>query len=352
MKKITSKSLACLMCIIIAVVCIASVSQAAAVKKALNVYWGTINVKYNNQDITKKVTPIVVNGSTYLPLRSMTNLFNKDLSFSNKTVCISDKETPAVVAASEYTALQSQLASKDAYIRILTQKIEALESSNNSNISNDSTTASNMKDLQNDLNDDYESYKDAEFNISLSGDKNNITLTIKTDEEDWSAIKNSYQEKFMENIVKDIQKVFKTAVISGRIKDGSSTLIEFSASPNQDFVIDSNSLINNLKEKLNDKLNDDDFGKLTGIDNDDLDIAVEGNIDDLTFTIKIDFDDYEDEWEKLTDAAIKDYMKKVYSYIASQSSFEDTDIIGYFYDIDGEDNLAKLYSNGDSFKIY
>jgi len=359
MKKIKSRLLAYLMFIAIATICLASVSQAAATKKTLAVLFGSINVQYNNQDVTNQVTPIIANGRTYLPLRSMANLFNKELSLSGNTIYLSDKSTQtSITTDSAYISLQNQLASKDAYIQTLVQKVSNLEStinsinSTNSSSSNNNSITSSLNDLEDDLNDDYESYKDTDFEISLSGDKNNITVAIKTDEEDWNDISNSNQENFMENIVDDIQDVFKTADIQGKIKDGSSTLIEFSAKSNEDVVIDTTSLVDNLVDELADKLDDDDFGTLTSIDNDDLEIAVEGNTDDLTFTIKIDFDDYEDEWDNLSETAINDYMKKVYDYIVDQSNFEDTDVIGYFYDIDGEDNLVKIYNDGKSFKQY
>ncbi|MGE5474966.1 MAG: stalk domain-containing protein [Ignavibacteriales bacterium] len=364
MKRIKSKFLVYLIVTLIACASFVSISQAAAVKKTFAVLFGGVYVNYNNQDVTSKVTPIMVNGRTYLPVRSMANLFNKNLSLSGNTIYLSDTTDSSASLSSTIASLQSELASKDAYIQTLTQKISSLEStiatlnsnnSNNNNNNNNNSTSINLDKLEDDLNDDYESYKNVEFDISLSGDSSNISVVIKTDEEDWSGLKYSYQKKYMQNIVNDIHAVKSSAAIEGKIKDGSSVLIAFSAVANGDLVVDVESLLEDLKDDLEDQLDDEAFGTLTDIDNDDLEITAEGDLDDLTFKINIDYSDYEDEWDELADnseTAIEDYMKKVYDYIVAQSTFDDTKVVGYFYDTDDKDNLAKLYNDGKSFKIY
>lgn len=281
---------------------------------------------------------------------------NKNLSLSGNTIYLSDKIDNSAASNATIASLQSEIASKNAYIQTLTQKIASLESTINtlnSNNSNNTNTSIKLSDLEDDLNDDYESYKGADFDISLSGDSSSISVTIKTDEEDWDKIKYSYQKRYMQNIINDIHNACSTAAITGKIKDGSSVLVQFSAAASDGtLVIDSASILKKLSKKLEDQLDDEKFGKLTGIDNDDLKITLDGDIDKLNFRINIDYSDYEDEWDDLTEAAIKDYMRKVYDYIVAQSSFADTDVIGYFYDTDDKDNLAKLYNNGKSFRLY
>lgn len=352
MNKFKSKAIAALITTALITVGFTMIGQASTTKKVLPVIFNQFKIIYNNQDVTAQVTPIFVDGRTYLPLRSMANLFNKNLSLNQTTISLSDGIDTTV------SDLRNQISTRDTYIQTLTQKIASLEntisslSSSSSSSSSSSDSSKSISRLEDDLNDDHDTYKDVDFDISLSGDKSNTTVIFKTDEDDWNDLSSSYQKKYLQSVVDDIRDEYKNAVIDGKVKDGSTTLLKFTVSSDGDIEIDMANLIDSLENKLEDKLDDDYFGTLTDIENDDLEIKAEGDTDKLTFTINIDFDDYEDEWDELADSEVKVYMKKVYDYITDQSDFEDTDVLGYFYDTDGEDNLAKLYNEGDSFKRY
>ena len=363
MKKMNPKILALLVVTVISTVGFLSIGQAATTKKAMTVLLGQYKLLYNSQDVTTQVTPIVVNGHIYIPLQATAKLLNKNYVWSKSSLSLSDKANTSVVnlqnqivsLQSQVAGLQNQITTKDASIQALNGNIYSLQNTINalnSSSSSSSSSSTSIATLENDLNDDYDSYEDVDFDISLSGDKNDITVSIKTDEDDWNDLTSTYQKKYLQKIVDDVLDVFNKADIDGTVKDGSSTLTEFSVSSDGDVEIDSSSEVNSLKSKLNSKIHSDYFGTLSNIDNDDLDIVLKGDTDELTYTINIDFDDYESKWDSLADAAIKAYMVKVYDYITEQGSFNDTNVIGYFYDTDGKDNLAKLYSDGNSFKRY
>lgn len=358
MLKMRSKILAFLLVTVILTACFVTIGQAAT-KKTLSVWFGSVRISHNNTDVTTQVSPIMINGTTYLPLRSMAYLFNKDIGWvkSTNTVELSDKNDSTVtdlnnqitILNSQVADLRSQVGSKDIYIQQLLEKIKSLE---NTISSMNSSSSINIDDLEESLNDDFDSYKGAEFEITLSGDEDDITVTIQTDEEDWEDITGTYQKKYLQDIANDILDEFDDADISGKVKDGSSTLTEFSVSSDGNVEIDSSSTVNKLKSQLNDKLDDDYFGTLPEIDNDDLEITLEGDTDELTFTINIDLDEYESDWDDLSDSVIRNYMNNIYKYITDQDDFEDTEVIGYFYDTDDDDNIAKLYNDGSSFKRY
>lgn len=361
MKRIKSVLLAVIIVTAVATASVISLGQTEAAKKVISVVFGKYSVYYNNQNVTSKVSPAVINGTTYIPLRAVSNIFNKNLSLQSKSIYLSDKADPAV------SSLQSQVSSLNSQISSLTDRNRTLENtiialnaklastttSSSSTSSSSSSSSISISDLEDDLNDDYESYKDAEFDITLSGNTSKVTITIKTDEDEWKDLGSSYQRKYLEKVIAAIHDEYTKATITGKVKDGSAVIVEFTATSTSDnVIINEKKLISNMQDDLQNAMEDGDFGKLTGIDNDDLEIVLEGDLDDLTFQINIDLDDYDDEWDDLTDDSIEAYMIKVYDYIVDDSNFKDTDVVGYFHDSDGEDNLAKLYNESDSFKTY
>jgi len=355
MHKRKSKPLVFLVFIIIFTSIFVTMAQAAPIKKTLGVWFGSIIIKYNDSDITAKVSPVVINGSTYLPIRNMADLFNKDIKWNKQTnsVLLSDKTDSSVAALNlQITDLKNQLSSKDIYTQSLLQKINVLEGNSNSTSSDSSSSLISITDLQDNLNDDYDSYKNADFEISLSGDESSVVISIKTNTNNWFDISTTNQEKYLQDIVNDILDEYENASITGKVKDGSTSLIKFTVTSDGDINIDSSSIISNLKTTLNSKLKSDYLGTLTGIDNNDLEIVVEGDFDKLTFSVNLNLNTYQSKWDALSSSDIKSFMENIYDYISDKNNFEEAEVLGYFYDTAGKDNLAKLYNDGDSFKRY
>lgn len=311
--------------------------QQLGYKTTLDVWSGAVKINYDSQDMTNQLNPIVINGSTYLPLRSAATLFGKSITWNDATKTAVVKDNPNSTIGS----LQNQITLKDAEIDRLEEELEDLRN------------GGDMDGLEDDLNDDYEEYEDVDFEISLSGDEDDIEVTIETDEDDWDDLSSDDQEDFLQDIVDDILDEFEDADIEGEIEDGSDTIDEFSVDSHDDVEMESGGDRDDLEDELNDDLEDDEFGELEDIDNDDLDIELYGDEEDIDFYINIDLDDYDDEWEDLVDDDdgeddIKDFLEEVYEAIQDDNDFEDADIDGYFYDTDDDDELVRVReSNGD-----
>ncbi|NLK73047.1 MAG: hypothetical protein GX285_08525 [Clostridiales bacterium] len=310
-------------------------------KKVMDVWHGSVKVNYNNKDVTDTVTPIIIDGTTYLPLRKMTTLFNKSLLWNDtaKTAIITDNaSTDATI-----NDLRNQLAIKDADIARLQEEIKALTTGK----------VEDIEDLEDKLNKDHSDYNNVDFTITLSGDKDDITVTIRTDKEDWNALSSSKRTTYLQGIVDDILDEFKNADIEGIMKDGSKQILQFTVNSSKKVVLkNTESTVYSLYDALNDKLVDDYFGKMRRIDNEELYIELEGDTDDLIFFINIDIDYYDSQWEDLLDDKddIEDFMKEIYEYIVDQDAFEDANVIGYFrHEKDGE-RLVKVYKSGSSLK--
>lgn len=300
-------------------------------KKTVDAWIGAVKVIYNNHDMTSKVNPIVINGNTYLSLRSVATLFSKSIAWnsSTKTVVITDAEDSTTI-----TQLQNE---------IIVLKAELAKYEGGGDV--------DLDDLEDDLNDDYDKYKGAEFEIALSGDEDDIKVKIKTEKKDWNDISSSKQKSYLQDIVDDILDDFDDADIEGTVKDGSKKLEEFEVSSRGKVKIDGGD-IDDLEDTLKEKLEDNDFGTLDDIDNDDLEIELDGDEDDLTFyvNIKLDDDNYDDEWKALSNNDIEDFLKDIYDEIEDDNDFGDAEIEGFFYDKDDDDKLYKIYESSGNIK--
>jgi hypothetical protein len=164
-----------------------SVTYADGTKKVLEAWYGMSNILYNNKDLTAELEPISINQTTYLPLRKMADLFNKDILWDQATrsVILTDKPD------AEMAALKTELALKDAEITELQKKIAELE-------------VMDIGDLEDVLNDDYAEYEDIEFSINLSGDEEDVAVEIEVDldvyENEWEDLSTTKIKGYVQDI--------------------------------------------------------------------------------------------------------------------------------------------------------
>jgi hypothetical protein len=302
--------------------------------KKLDAWFGDIKLIKNHQQITLDTQPFIVDGTTYVPVRALSTLFNKDISWdgSTRTITITDRTDP------EVETLKQQLEGKNFQISQLEAKIKLLETELSKKDSVD------MDDLENDLNNDYGEYEDIQFEISLSGDEDDIQVKIYVDlddyEDEWDDLTSSKKKDFLQDICDDILDVYPDADIEGYIKDDSSgsKLLSFSTSSSGKVSINSSSTAD--IDDLEDELDDDYYDYFDDIV---LSIELEEDDDDITFYVNINYNTYGDEWDDLSDSQIKTFMAKIYNDI--EDEFENSYIEGYVYDTYNKKNLAKYYKN-------
>lgn len=87
----------------------------------------------------------------------------------------------------------------------------------------------------------------------------------------------------------------------------------------------------------------DDYDKLDDVEIDD--IALSGDEDKVTVTIDVDLDDFDKEWEDLSDSQIKTFVTNISKDI--QKYYEDdTNVSGKIKDIDSGDTLVTFTKDG------
>jgi len=345
---------------IIAVAVIVALSAVTAgyaagpgVQKTLVAVFGLNNISYKGQDLTEQMQPFAVDGVTYLPLRKMGELFNKDIQWdqATRTVIISDKVDPVEDELRRQISVKDlQLNEMRARITELEQKIKEYEKKKNKK--------DDLDDLEDYLNDEYWKFKNSnkdvlEFEISLSGDEDEIKLVIGIDlddfEDEWDDTTKAEKLKYLQNICDEILDEFEDAKIDGYFEDTSSSKssklmyfytdkkgkVQYGKRSSSSSGID----LDDLEDDLNDYYKN--YFKSDGISS--IKITLSGDEDEIVFKIQIDLDKYEDEWDDLDDDDIQDLMEDIYYEI--EDEFEDAEIEGYVYDTSARKNAASIYKS-------
>lgn len=324
--------------VILVIVCFVTLStftitSAAGTKKWLEAWYGLSNTTYNGTNVTALLQPFAANDTTYIPLRKVCDLFGKDIVWNNttKTVIITDKPGESIVD------LKTQLAIKDADIVKLKKQVEDLQ---------DELDGNNIKDiddLEDKLNDDYDEYQDIDFTISLSGDEDAVNVKIEVDMNvfsvDWDNLSTSKRTSYLQDICDDILDVYEDADITGYIKNKTSTskLLSFYTSSSGKVKLGIDGELNDLEDTLYDEF-------VSDYDDIDLSLELEGDYEDLTYTLKVNLDKYDSEYyDYLDNDDMRKLMRDIRNYIVDLDDFQDTEVEGYIYDTDNEENIARYY---------
>lgn len=230
-----------------------TVSEAALITKKVETS-PQIKILNNDVQVSGDVSPIMIDGTTYLPVRSLSGALNKNVHWDGptKSIYITDKNDPNVnYLKNEIFNLENFVKTKDTRISELESasktkdtKITELE---NSIKTKDARIAElerqlkakstvSLKDLQKQLNKDYDDWEDMEFVITLRGDKYEIDVEIEIDLDDddyydvWYDLSNSKIKRFINSIADDIWKEYKDAEITGEVidTDTNDVLVDFS----------------------------------------------------------------------------------------------------------------------------
>lgn len=65
-----------------------SITDAAVLTKNVQANYHDVKVKYNGATVTTDIEPFIVNGTTYIPVRMMAGVFNKDIAWDGSTYTI------------------------------------------------------------------------------------------------------------------------------------------------------------------------------------------------------------------------------------------------------------------------
>ncbi|WIV12242.1 copper amine oxidase N-terminal domain-containing protein [Proteiniborus sp. MB09-C3] len=334
MKSTSRKRMAVITTALILSLFLTSIAFADNGFKDLKAWFGDIKIFSNNQQVQLEVKPFIIDGTTYVPLRALSNIFNKNINWdgTNLRIDITDKPDPNIAYLSQ------QIMQKQTKINELETKVAQLEAELATTKKGSKYTLGELEDY---LNKEYGKYEKVAFDIELYGDKDDIEVEIYVDLDDyyskWNALSDTKIEKFIQYIIDDVKKEFKNADITGYIEDSSNDkkLVKFYLSTkgklvtelkNSKYVTD----LSDLEDYLN--RNYDEYGGVY------FKITLYGDEDDIEVYVTATNRNYLDD---LYTYEIEDYLEDLYSEISYE--FPDAYIDGYI-----EDNYTKYYFKFDS----
>ena len=231
--------------------------QAAGYYQNKNVQYGGVNVYYNGKYQSVASQVVVIDDTTYLPVRAFGNMLGISLDWNQNTQTVSVQGT-----ADTLLSAQAEIRAKDYQIAALTKELEQLKNkgvvsstTSSSSTSDDYDTTSGTdilgteitatrKALENEFGDYFDDI-DLDFSLSLGSSKLKLTVEIDSSS-DYSAFKKlsrSEVKAFMEDICETVRDRHDDITITGSIKytGSNKTLYSFNYSKRDDLSYESGS---------------------------------------------------------------------------------------------------------------
>ncbi|MGR6762883.1 stalk domain-containing protein [Paenibacillus sp. T2-29] len=305
-------------------------TYAAQVTKPIQAVYNNIKIIYNGTEVPAdaKTEPFLLDGVTYIPLKLAGTALDKKVTWdgTNKRVVIADNGVP--IDQSTVTALNNQITTltqelntakaanttKDATIAQLQKDNQTLKDEASKNSSD------SLKDLQRKLNDDHRDDYNTNSDITLDGNKKDISVTIEMTKSRWTDLTNSRKESFLEDIVEDILKEYKDADIEGTVKNSSNRdkMATFTTNSRGDVTLkdvasslDSSAIQRNLSDR---------YGTYNGVG---FDFTVRGDSSEAIVEVYVNSDD----WNKLSNNQKNNLTDGVTDYLKDRQSV--SKVVGY-----------------------
>lgn len=311
--------------------------------KTLKAWFGEISIYRNDNQVylVGEDKPFIIDGRTYVPLRAMAELFNKEVDWDGEKyrIDLDDKQEDS------FAYILQQLVDEQAKVRELEAKVEELEAGRKDDI----------RDMESYLNRQHDTYKKVRFDIDLYKNKDNIDVDIYVDLDydyrEWDDLTTSNIKSYLQDIADDILYDYKKADIKGSIMDSStsrkSTLISFYTKSNGTVVIDKDYRDNSRYDDLDDleyylnKNYDEYYGKHER-EYAYFDIELYGDEDDIEVYVT---GYYGDDLDHLREYEIKDYLEEIYGEIRREFPYAEVygyiedDYYSYYFDFDSRGNV-------------
>jgi len=309
------------------VVCLAAGAFGAngVSRRSLSAIFRNIKLVVNGETVATSQEPFIVEGSTYVPLRLVSQALGAVVNWDSASNVI----TINGASGSEIAKLKAKLEQAEKENAELRAQIELLQGSTGT----PAETVKGLLGLRDRLFGEYQKIRDVKIkDIRLLGDENNITVNIDVDlgtyDDEWEVLTDSKIKIWLSDMCLDIQDYYSSSTsIAGKIKDTKSkdTLIEFSK-----YKTDS------LKVSYKDK----DYRHGKGLDIYDVKANLEGegfNVAGMRFTLKsvnyaLQKDEieitlqgrgrYSTDWEAADSAEVKAAVKDICRLVA-ESYIED-----------------------------
>lgn len=315
---------------IILISCLVTFAFADDAAKAVQAVESDARIMYNGREVVLGNKPFAIQGYNYLSVRSLAELFNKNIEWNQaeRKVIISDKPDAAL------ENLKSELAAKDKMIAELQDEVKKLET----DLAGSKKLS--MRELQEKINDEYGEYEGVTYKVILSGNEDEVRVKIETDlsrdKSAWSRLTSSEREGLVKEVCSEIEAAYFSAKIKGYIKDiaASSKLMSFQYDWQGELLKTSYRNFSTIST-LEDSFNNDFDRYFKGVH---FTFALQGNESNMEYMIYVQENRFKEEWKDITDGALKNFMKKLCSEINYE--FKECHVTGYVFDIESGRQLA------------
>ncbi|HHY71725.1 MAG TPA: copper amine oxidase N-terminal domain-containing protein [Bacillus bacterium] len=326
----------------------ASTDAASTIKK-VDAHYKNIKIVNNSEEI--KVDPLtepfILNGVTYIPLRMMGELYNKNVQWNGttNTVTVTDK-APAVnqnqatidVLNAQISVKDAQIKSKDTQIAQLQAEINKLKEEQKNQKDEKNQKDRSFSDLERQLNKDYDDYyRDLRnVDITLSGDSKKTTVRIDVNSSDWNNLTSTKKKDFLQDIIDDIVAEYKNTTITGTIRDtrNGNQLSTFDTDSRNNLRLTEGKSLYDLENQLN-----REYRNNRDVSN--IDIILDGNKDRVKLTIEVNATD----WSKLSSRDKSKFLQDIADDIFYE--YRNALIDGVIEDYSNGKRLNTFYADGD-----
>ena len=199
-----------------------------------------IKIFRNQTQIQLEPKPFIVDGTTYVPLRALSNIFDKEILWDGTNYRIDINDKPGQISTDNFNYMMGLLTEKQNEINELKAKVAKLEKE----LAAKESSKTSISELEKYLNKEYGYYRNMWFDIYLSGKKDDIIVKIYVDLDKyyskWNALSSTQIKSFIEDIVEEIEYDYNNADIEGYIEDDSTgdKLVDFYINAKGNLIID------------------------------------------------------------------------------------------------------------------
>lgn len=246
--------------------------------QSITATYRNIQVTYNGATQSMSVEPFIVNGSVYVPLAAVGNIFGASANWfkDSNTVALtggnvggsSNAATQEELNQAKYqiTALNTELTNTKAELAKANAELAQYKAnantnnSNNNNTSGTNITNAQLKDTENYLNNNFSDYlKNINMNYSLSLYGNQIQVEMsynnRQENNNFKKLSQYNVQAFMKKIGDNIAATHSDVTIEGRVLYGSEEKAAFTRSRtgnyNYTYAIDKDVIEDVVRDRLN-----------------------------------------------------------------------------------------------------
>ncbi|WP_069997292.1 copper amine oxidase N-terminal domain-containing protein [Cellulosilyticum sp. I15G10I2] len=197
-----------------------TVLNAASITKSLKAVYSNIAISYNGQTKILSSEPFLVNGTTYVPLRAVSEIMGANVNWANNTIYIASQTSSNVSTEQELAAKNFEIASLKQQLDVAKKELETFKGTGTEG-SNLTTAAINntLSKIKDTYYDDYNI--DWEFNLRLVSSRLELTVSYDSryDSSDFAKTTESRRKQFIREICYDIASAHKDTEIRGTLED-------------------------------------------------------------------------------------------------------------------------------------